>query len=164
MSHCLVRILGWRIDWAVLFRKWGQKCSNSEWRTLSQHDNGGFLASVGRYGYGRRGTSRTAQPVTLRSNQLSCWEKNFLAVPSHAANRIGHRGLAIWHRATCFFGGLWSLVSMPTNHKEFLSSRRRFDVSNEPQLCGNVIESFVKRAIVCQQSRGGHFSDIVFHN
>jgi hypothetical protein len=34
----------------------------------------------------------------------------------------------------------------------------------EPQLCGNVIESFVKRARVCQQSRGGHLSDIVFYN
>jgi hypothetical protein len=51
-------------------------------------------------------------------------------VSSHAmAIRIGHRGRAIWHRATSFFGSLWNLVSMPTNHKQFLSSRRRFDVS-----------------------------------
>ena len=51
-------------------------------------------------------------------------------VSSHAtAIRTGHRGRAIWHRATSFFGGLWNLVSMPTNHKQFLSSRRRFDVS-----------------------------------
>jgi hypothetical protein len=35
---------------------------------------------------------------------------------------------------------------------------------NDPQLCGNVIENFVKRARVCQQSRGGLLSDIVFHN
>jgi hypothetical protein len=34
----------------------------------------------------------------------------------------------------------------------------------EPQLWGNVIENFVKRARVCQQSHGGHLSDIVFHN
>ena len=30
-----------------------RKCSNIEWRTLSQHDNGVFVASVGRYGYGK---------------------------------------------------------------------------------------------------------------
>jgi len=54
MSHCLVRILGWRSDWAILFRKWGQKCSNSELCTLSQHDNRIFVASIGQYGYGRR--------------------------------------------------------------------------------------------------------------
>jgi len=84
----------------------------------------------GRYGYGRRGCSRTAQPVTLRAKQLSCCEKNFQAVSSHAmAIRIGHWGHAIWHRATYFFRGLWNLVSMPTNHKQFLGSRRRFDVS-----------------------------------
>jgi hypothetical protein len=34
----------------------------------------------------------------------------------------------------------------------------------EPQLWENVIENFVKRGRVCQQSRGGHLSDIVFHN
>jgi hypothetical protein len=32
----------------------------------------------------------------------------------------------------------------------------------EPQLCGNIIENFVKTARVCQQSRGGRLSDIVF--
>jgi hypothetical protein len=51
-------------------------------------------------------------------------------VSSHAmAIRIGHRGRAIWHHVTSFFGGLWNLVSMPTNYNPFLSSRRRFDVS-----------------------------------
>jgi hypothetical protein len=34
----------------------------------------------------------------------------------------------------------------------------------EPQLCENVVQNFVKRGRVCQQSRGGHLSDIVFHN
>jgi hypothetical protein len=51
-------------------------------------------------------------------------------VSSYAmAIRIGHRGRAIWQRATSLFGSLWNLVSVPTNHKPFLCSRRRFDVS-----------------------------------
>jgi len=76
------------------------------------------------------GSSRTAQPVTLRAKQLSCCEKIFVAVSSHAmAIRIGHGDRAIWQHATSFFGGLWNLVSMPTNHKQFLSSRWRFDMS-----------------------------------
>jgi hypothetical protein len=51
-------------------------------------------------------------------------------VSSHAmAIRTDYWGRAIWHRATSFFGSLWNLVSMPTNHKLFLSSRRRFDGS-----------------------------------
>lgn len=33
----------------------------------------------------------------------------------------------------------------------------------EPQLCQNVIENFMKRAHVCKQARGGHLSDIMFH-
>jgi hypothetical protein len=51
-------------------------------------------------------------------------------VSSHAmVIRIGHRGRMIWHCVTSFFGALWNLISMPTNHKQFLSSRQRFDVS-----------------------------------
>ena len=59
------------------------------------------------------------------------YAETFRKVSPHAmAIRIGHRVRAIWHRATSFFlGGLWNLVSMPTDHKQFLSSRRRFDVS-----------------------------------
>ena len=75
------------------------------------------------------GSSRTVQPLTLHVKQLSCCEKNFLALSSHSmAIRIGHRGRVIWHRVNSFFGGLWSLVSMPTNYIQILSSRWRFDV------------------------------------
>ena len=49
--------------------------------------------------------------------------------PHAMAIRIGQRGRAIWYRTTSFFGGLWNLVSMPTKHKQFLSSRRRLNVS-----------------------------------
>jgi hypothetical protein len=60
-------------------------------------------------------------------------------VSSHAmVIRIGHWGRAIWHCATSFFGSLWNLVSMPTNHKQFLSSRRRFDVSLAKMSCNYV--------------------------
>ena len=133
-----MRILGWQSDWAVLFQKWGQKFSNSEWRTLSQHDNGVFVASIGWYGYGWRGSSRTAQPVTLRKKQLVVARK--ISWPcSHAmVIRIGHWRRAIWSSATSFFEGFWNLVSMPANHKQFLSSRWRFDVSMAKLSCNYV--------------------------
>jgi hypothetical protein len=47
---------------------------------------------------------------------------------------------------------------------ELKAEIRRVIGETEPQLYGNVMESFVKRARVCQQSHGGHLSDIVFHN
>ena len=33
----------------------------------------------------------------------------------------------------------------------------------DPQMCGNVIENFMKRAWSCKRSRGGHMNDIVSH-
>jgi hypothetical protein len=47
---------------------------------------------------------------------------------------------------------------------ELKAEIRRVIGEIELQLCGNVIENFIKRASVCQQSHGGRVSDIVFHN
>jgi hypothetical protein len=74
------------------------------------------------------------------------------------AQIIGHRFRAIWHRATSFFGGLWKsrvYANKPQTIPELEAEIRRVIGEIEPQLCGTVIENFVKRARVCQQSRGG---------
>jgi len=55
-------------------------------------------------------------------------------------------------------------VNKPQKIPELKVEFRRVIGETEPQLCGNVIENFVKRARVFQQSRGGHLWDIVFHN
>jgi hypothetical protein len=52
----------------------------------------------------------------------------------------------------------------PQTIPELKAEIRRVIGEIEPQLCGNVVENFVERARVCQQSRGGSLSDIVFHN
>nr|CAI5827283.1 unnamed protein product [Callosobruchus analis] len=33
----------------------------------------------------------------------------------------------------------------------------------EPQLCESVMKNFIKRVTICNKSRGGHLSDIIFH-
>ena len=55
-------------------------------------------------------------------------------------------------------------VNKPQTIPELKAEIRRVIVETEPQLCRNFIEDFVKRGKVCQRSRGGHLSDIVFHN
>jgi hypothetical protein len=80
-------------------------------------------------------------------------------VSSHAmAIRIGHRFRAIWHRTTSFLGGSVKsrvCASKPQTIPELKAEIRRVVGESERQLCGNVIENFVERARVCQQSRGG---------
>jgi hypothetical protein len=55
-------------------------------------------------------------------------------------------------------------ANKPQTIPELKAEIRRVTGEIEPQLCGSVIENFVKRARMCQQSRGGRFSDIVFHS
>ena len=129
-SHCLVRILGWRIDWAVLFRKWGRKCRKSEWRTLSQHDNGIFVASIGRYGYGRH-----VVPVGRR-NLSHCARNNWVVVrkmswPCHLTQCDQNWPRRSCDLTPCDFFVWWFVKSRVYANKpqKFLSSRWIFDVS-----------------------------------
>jgi hypothetical protein len=55
-------------------------------------------------------------------------------------------------------------ANKPQTIPELKAEIRRVIGEIETQLWGNVIKNFVKRARVCQQSRGGHLLDIVFHN
>jgi hypothetical protein len=55
-------------------------------------------------------------------------------------------------------------ANKPQTIPELKAEIRRVIGETELQLCGNVIENFVERARVCQQSRWGCLSDIVFHN
>jgi len=91
--------------------------------------------------------------------------------PCHVISRNGDRN---WPPRSCnltpcdFF--LWGFVkcrvyaNKPQTIPELVAEIRHGIGEIEPQLCGNVIESFVKRARVCQQSCGGHLSDIAFRN
>jgi hypothetical protein len=63
---------------------------------------------------------------------------------------------------------LWGFVkshvyaNKPQTIPELKAEIQRVIGETEPQLCRNVIESLVKRPRVCQQSRGGYLSEIVF--
>jgi len=90
--------------------------------------------------------------------------------PGRVISRNGDRN---WPPRSCdlspcdFF--LWGFVksrvyaNKPQTIPE-LKAIGRVTGETEPQLCGNFIENFVKRGKVCQRSRGGHLSFIVFHN
>ena len=87
---------------------------------------------------------------------------------------ISRNGDQNWPPRSCYLTPcdffLWGFVksrvcaNKPQTIPELKAEIRRVMGEIEPQLCGNVIESFVKKARVCQQSRGRHLSDIVFHN
>ena len=50
-SHCLVRILVQRHNWATFLRKWARRIRSSQWRSLSGHVEGFFVYKNWRRGY-----------------------------------------------------------------------------------------------------------------
>jgi hypothetical protein len=91
--------------------------------------------------------------------------------PGRVISRSGDQN---WPPSSCdltprnFF--LWVFVksrvyaNKPQTIPELRAEIRHVTGEIEPQLRVNVMENFVKRARVCQQSCVGHLSDIVFHN
>ena len=86
---------------------------------------------------------------------------------------ISRRGDVNWPPRSCdlapldFF--LWGFLkgkvyaNDPQTILELKEEIRRTIDEISPQLCQNVIENFIKRVNVCQQGRGGHPSDIIYH-
>jgi hypothetical protein len=91
--------------------------------------------------------------------------------PGRVISRNGDRN---WPPRSCDFSPcdffLWGFVksrvyaNKPQTIPELKAEIGRVIGKIEPQICKNVIENFVKRGRVCQQSRGGHLSHIFFHN
>jgi len=166
-SHCLVRILGWWSDWAVLFRKWGRKCSNSEWRTLSQHDNRVLwpqLNGVDMEDMWFQQNGATCH--TARNNWVVARKISWLCHPTQWWSELATEVMWFDTVQPLSLGFVKSHVyaNKPQTIPELKAEIRCVIGEIEPHLCGNVIENFVKRARVCQQSCGGHLSDIVFHS
>ena len=64
---------------------------------------------------------------------------------------------------------LWGYVKdkvyadVPQSIQELKEKIRAVINEIEPQMCGNVMENFMKKACSCTLSRGGHIRDIAFH-
>ncbi|KZC11452.1 hypothetical protein WN55_02626, partial [Dufourea novaeangliae] len=54
-------------------------------------------------------------------------------------------------------------VNKPTTTQALKEEIRCCITEIQPQLCQTVIENFVKRTQMCQQNRGGHLPDVLFH-
>jgi hypothetical protein len=101
-------------------------------------------------------------------------ETNELLREKFPGRVISRNGDQNWPPRSCdlttrdFF--LWVFVksrvyaTKPKTLSELKAEIRCVNGEIEPQLCVNVIENFVEKARWCQQSRGGHLWDIVFHN
>ena len=86
---------------------------------------------------------------------------------------ISRNGDYNWSPRSCdltpldFF--LWGYVKdkvyadAPQSIQELKDKIRTVIDEMKPQMCENVMENFMKRALSCKRSRQGHINDIVFH-
>lgn len=162
--HCLMWISGWRCHWAILLRK----CSNCDWCPISRHVDQLLSAWNCWYGSWRHvvSTGRCHLPHSQRYNAVIA---NEIRREDYLAPRWCELATEIMRfDAVGIF--LWGLLkgkvyaNKPQTIPELKQEIQLAIEAIEPQLCQNVIENFTKRVRVCQQARGGHLSDIIFHH
>ena len=54
-------------------------------------------------------------------------------------------------------------VNNPTTTRALQEEIKRRINEIQPQLCGKVMKNFDEKVHMCQQSRGGHLPDVLFH-
>ena len=163
-----MRILGWRSDWPYFFEteagnavtvkgvRYRNMITEFLWPQLDGMDMEDMLFQKG------GATCHTTRKTT------ELLRENFFG------RIISRNGDQNWPPRSCDLTPcdflLWEFVksrvcaNKPQTIPELKVEIQRVIGKIEPQLCRNVIESFVKRSRVCQQSRGGHVLDIVFHS
>ena len=120
-SHCLVRILVQRHNWAIFLRKWARKGRCSQWRSLAGHVERIFVHKNWRGGYWlarfafNRTAIRAAQP---KLDSMFC--ALFLKITLSAAKLmpLGHLGAAIGHRLIIICGVPSKISVTPTSQRQ----------------------------------------------
>ena len=165
-----MRISGWRSDWAVLlfFENETGNAFNSEWLTLSLHDNAVLVAWAERCGYGRHVVPSVRRNLShcARNNWVVARGKKKMSRPRHLTQWRSELAAEFVRfdtvRLLPLGGGVVKslcLCQQTTNNSWAQGGDSTVTGETEPQLCGNAIDSLVKWARVCQQSCEGRLSD-----
>ena len=121
MSHCLVRILFQRHNWAIFLRKWARRSHYSQWRSLSGYIERIFVHKFWRRGYCQHLVSTGRRYVPHSRSYTRCFAPCFWR---------SHYQLQSWCRLTTselrfdtvglLFVGLPSKITVtPTSQRRF---------------------------------------------
>ena len=114
-SHCLVRILVQRHNWAIFLQKLTRSGRYSQWRSLSGHVERIF---VHKNWYWQHLVSTRRRYTQPKLHSMFC--ALFLKIALSAAELMsfGHLGSAIWHRWTIICGVPWKISVTPTSQRQ----------------------------------------------
>ena len=124
-SHCLMRILVQRHNWAIFLRKWASRGRYSQWRSLSGHVERIFVHKNCRGGYWQHLISTGRRYVPHSRSYRRCFVPCFWR--SHYQPHIssfGYLGAAFWHRWTIICGVASKISVTPTSQRNTAAHNR----------------------------------------
>ena len=107
-SHCLVRILVQRHNWAILLRKWARRSHYSQWRSLSGH------AEIGNFWFQQDGATSHRAKATL--DVLRPFFK--IALSASELMSFSYLLVAIWHSWIIICGEPSKVSVTPTSQRQ----------------------------------------------
>ena len=158
-SHCLVRILVERDNFAIFLRKWIRRGRYSQWRSLLGHVERIFVHKNWRGRYWQHLVSTGGRYVPQSRSFLK------IALSASELMSFGHLEAAIWHRWTIICGGAVkdkcyvdkpkSIDVVKDNIREAIGEIRLHTIDN-------VLKNWTDRVGYCMAIRGNHLNEIVF--
>ena len=150
-----------------LFWKWVLSNNDCYWCSISRHDNTLLSASVGWYWYRRHvvSTRWCHMPYSPWNNSITAWDISYSSTLSFRGSELAP--YILWFNTIRFIfmrGYLKSkvYVNKPTTTRALQEEIKRCINEIQPHLCKMVMENFDKRVCICQESRGGHLSDMPY--
>ena len=114
-SHCLVRILVQRHNWAIFLRKWARRGHYSQWQSLTGHVERIFIHKNWIEVYWQHLASTGGRYVP-RSRYCALFLK--IALSATEPMSFGQLGAAIWHRWTIICGVPSKISITPTSQRQ----------------------------------------------
>ena len=166
-SYCLVRILGRRRHWSVLFWKWRWWGHHHQRRALQNDANRFFWPKL---------NDMEVDDMWFQQDGATCHTADATMDILHERFEgmvISRRGDVNWPPRSCdltpldFF--LWGfLKSQVYANKPQSTDALKANITNaiaqiQPDLCGRVIKNWTTRIRATVRSRGGHLNDVIFH-
>ena len=159
-SHCLVRILVQRHNWAIFLRQWAGRGRYSQWRSLSGHVEWIFVHKNWRGGYWQHLVS-TAEAILD------------VLHPVFEDRIISRRADVVWPPWSCDLTPLDYYLWGAAKDKCYANKLETIDALKynireaigEIQLhtIDNVLKNWTDRVDYCMASQGSHLNEIIFH-
>ena len=159
-SHCLVRIVVQRHNWAIFLWKWARRDRYSQWRSLAGYVERIFVHKNWRGGYWQHLVSTVRRYVPHSRSYTRCfapcfWKSHYQLPRSCDLTPLDYH---LWGavKDKCYADKSETINALKDNIRDAIGEIQLHTINN-------VLKNWIDHVGFCMASRGSHLNEIIFH-